>query len=94
MDKLEIKDLEIEVLNQEVKTAYNAIDALKKRVSDLEQTQNTSKTHQPPEVAAEPVSNPREVSDRSLFLGDTNLQSILPSDIENCALKDNTRSKC
>ncbi|KAK4308214.1 hypothetical protein Pmani_020061 [Petrolisthes manimaculis] len=45
--KLETKDMEIELLNTEVKTAYHTIELLQQRVTDLEQRCCGNDSHQP-----------------------------------------------
>ncbi|KAK4326724.1 hypothetical protein Pmani_002782 [Petrolisthes manimaculis] len=74
--KLETKDMEIEQLNTEVKTAYHTIELLQQRVTDLEQRCCGSDSHQP-SVANSLSSN------SCLLLGDTNLRPILLSDLHN-----------
>ena len=67
VEKLQTKDSEIDLLNEEVKTAYSIISTLSQRVSDLEKSVN--KTWKTTADANTPA--PRE--ERSLLLGDTNL---------------------
>lgn len=74
--KLETKDMEIQLLNTEVKTAYHTIKLLQQRVTDLEQRCCGSDDHQA-SVASSMSSN------GCLLLGDTNLRPILLSDLHN-----------
>ena len=78
--KLEVKDMEIELLNTEIKTAYATIELLQKRVTELEQKNINEEQH-----ASVENSIP---SSTTLLLGDTNLRHILCSDLEkNCQIK-------
>lgn len=79
--KLKTKDMEIELLNTEVKTAYITIDLLQQQVTDLEQRCCGSDNHQP--LAANST-----LSNSCLLLEDTNLRPILLSDLHNnCRLR-------
>ena len=81
VEKLQTKDSEIDLLNEEVKTAYSIISTLSQRVSDLEKCVNkTRKT-----TADANIPAPRE--ERSLLLRDTNLQRAMPSDVESCLIR-------
>ncbi|KAK4321346.1 hypothetical protein Pmani_007827 [Petrolisthes manimaculis] len=81
ISKLETKDMEIELLNTEVKTAYHTIELLQQRVTDLEQRCCGNDSHQP-SVANSMSSN------SCLLLGDTNLRPILLSDLhDNCFVR-------
>lgn len=81
VEKLQTKDLEIEVLNEEVKSAYFTIRTLSQRISDLEKSINITR-----DTTANPVT-PVVRGERSLLLGDTNLQRAKPSDIENYSIR-------
>ena len=72
--KLEIKDLEIELLNSEMKAAYNTIDNLQQRVVELEGQRKESSNNQPEEQCSTPPIT-------CLLLGDSSLQPILRSDL-------------
>ena len=77
MSKLEIKDLEMELLSTEVKSAYSTIEMLQKRVIELE----TRNIH-------EKTSTGSPFTTNCLLLGDTNLQQVLPSDLgKNCSVR-------
>ncbi|KAK4327258.1 hypothetical protein Pmani_002262 [Petrolisthes manimaculis] len=81
ISKLETKDMEIELLNTEVKTAYHTIELLQQRVTDLEQRCCGNDSHQP-SVANSMSSN------SCLLLGDNNLRPILLSDLhDNCFVR-------
>ena len=81
MKKLETKDLEIELLDTEMKAAYTTIETLQQRVSELEQ-QILKGNKQCNQV----VSPPSSVN--CLLLGDTNLQRVLRSDLgATCSVK-------
>ena len=73
--KLATKDMEIELLNTEVKAAYNTIEQLQHRVTELEQHGETS-DHYSSGVRPAP-------SDTCLLLGDNNLSSIQRSDLHH-----------
>lgn len=76
--KLATKDLEIELLNTEVKTAYHTIEQLQERVVELEKHRCVNEDHRTLVESPAPPST-------CLLLGDTNLSPILPSDLhQNC----------
>lgn len=81
VEKLQTKDLEIEVLNEKVKTAYSTIRTLNQRISDLEKSINKKA-----DTTANP-DTPVVRRERSLLLGDTNLQPALHSDVENYSVR-------
>ncbi len=70
---LETKDMEIELLNTEMKTAYHTIQLLQQRVQDLEKRSGEMCTHH---TTPAPYNS-------CLLLGDTNLRAILSSDLDN-----------
>ncbi|KAK4325489.1 hypothetical protein Pmani_003939 [Petrolisthes manimaculis] len=77
LSKLETKDLEMELLETEVKTAYATIELLQKRVTELEQ-RDKKETIKP--------DSPSSTS--CLLLGDSNLQQVLRSDLsKNCTYR-------
>ncbi len=86
MNNLAIKDKEIDLLNDEMKTAYTLIDQLMKRVDDLDNKEN---------IKLKAVNiNPNiqkqtsETVNKCLLLGDSNLQIVKQSDLgENCSVK-------
>ncbi len=82
IDKSITKDLELELLNEEVKTAYQVISTLQQRVTVLEQRNITCIDEQPqPQTDSPPVSH-------CLLLGDSNLRRVLSSDLgDNCSVK-------
>lgn len=73
MSKLETKDMEIDLLNTEMKTAYHTIELLQKRVIELEQQRDDH--HSSSTIQSAP--------NNCLLLGDTNLRRILRSDLQN-----------
>ena len=81
--KLHTKDMEIELLNEEVRTAYETIKTLQHRVDDLEQQlSSTSRDHQPQ------LSSTTPSSPHCLLLGDANLRQALRSDLgNNCSVR-------
>ncbi|KAK4329204.1 hypothetical protein Pmani_000432 [Petrolisthes manimaculis] len=82
LSKLETKDLEMELLETEVKTAYATIELLQKRVTELEQ-RDKKETIQP--------DSPSSTS--CLMLGDSNLQQVLRSDLsKNCTVRTINRA--
>lgn len=81
MGKLQTKDMEIELLNEEVKVAYSKIGDLYQRISDLEKSVNNMR-----HSTANPNTTPSR-EERSLLLGDANLQRAAPSDLENCSIR-------
>ena len=84
--KLEVKDIEIELRNTEIKTAYSTTELLQKRVTELEQR------HSDEEHPASGVNSITPAS--SLLLGDGNLRQILCSDLEKkLPNKDHHESK-
>ncbi|KAK4294401.1 hypothetical protein Pmani_032972 [Petrolisthes manimaculis] len=72
--KLATKDMEIELLNTEVKAAYHTIEQLQHRVTELEKHHCGSRNHHTSAGRHAP-------SDTCLLLGDTNLNSIISSDL-------------
>lgn len=79
--KLTTKDMEIELLNTEVRAAHHTIEQLQHRVSELEQHHCGSGDHNT--SAGRPTT-----SDTCLLLGDTNLSSIFRSDLHhNCRVR-------
>lgn len=75
---LETKDMEIELLNTEMKTAYHTIQQLQQRVQDLEKRSGERCTHH---ITPAPHNS-------CLLLGDTNLRAIFNSDLDNsCTVK-------
>ena len=76
VSRLETKDLEIELLATEVKTAYATIELLQMRVNELELiNKETFNSH------SLPPSN-------CLLLGDSNVQNVLRSDLgNNCIVR-------
>ena len=77
MSKLETKDLEMELLTTEIKSAYSTIEMLQKRVSELESKNKDEK-----------ISAGSPFTTNSLLLGDTNVQQVLPSDLaKNCSVR-------
>ena len=77
LSKLEIKDLEMEVLSAEVKMAYATIELLQKRVSELE--------FQKRECNIKSDSQP---TTSCLLLGDSNNHHVLRSDLaKNCTVR-------
>lgn len=82
-NKLATKDMEIELLNEEVKMAYETIDALQHRITALEQRNITSGERQRHLQTDAPPS-----TTHCLLLGDSNLRRVLSSDLgENCSVK-------
>ena len=73
--KLETKDMEIELLNTEGKEAYNTIEQLQHRVTEMEEHCETS-DHYSSAVRPSP-------SDTCLLLADINLRSILLSNLNH-----------
>ncbi|KAK3883022.1 hypothetical protein Pcinc_012629 [Petrolisthes cinctipes] len=87
--KLHTKDLEIDLLNTEVKTAFETITALQQRVDDLEQKLCPNSREQP----QAPNNNPLPPH-CLLLLGDINLRRVLRSDLgENCSVYNNMTSQ-
>ncbi|KAK4298597.1 hypothetical protein Pmani_029048 [Petrolisthes manimaculis] len=77
LSKLETKDLEMELLATEVKTAYATIELLQKRVNELE-LKNKEENIKPDSL---PPNN-------CLLLGDSNTQHVLRSDLgNNCTVR-------
>ncbi|KAK3880647.1 hypothetical protein Pcinc_014890 [Petrolisthes cinctipes] len=80
--KLHTKDLEIDLLNTEVKTAFETITALQQRVDDLEQKLCPNSREQPQ------APNNNQLPPHCLLLGDINLRRVLRSDLgENCSVR-------
>ena len=81
--KLHTKDMEIELLNEEVKTAYETIKTLQHRVDDLERQLSSTSRDQQPQPPSTTPSSPH-----CLLLGDTSLRRALRSDLgNNCSVK-------
>lgn len=81
VNKLKTKDNEIELLNEEVKTAYTVIELLQQRISELEKEDQRGNNQQ--EKAPSP-----QIPSKCLLLGDTNLKRIVKSDLkENCSVR-------
>ena len=74
--KLATKDLEIELLNTEIKTAYQTTEQLQQRVIELKQHRCERGDHH---ISAERPAPPSTC----LLLGDTSLSFILPSDLHH-----------
>ena len=84
--KLDTKNMEIELLNQEIKTAYETIEALKRQVNELEQRNNSSRNGPQTQTGAPP-------SPHCLLLGDENLRRVSRSDLgEICSVKTINRA--
>lgn len=83
-EKLRTKDLEIDILNDEIKAAYTTISTLQQRVSELENKVNNDARPSKPRNESVVVQQEEE---RFLLLGDTNLQRVLSSDLVNCAVR-------
>lgn len=81
MGKLQTKDMEIELLNEEVKIAYSKIGNPNQRISELEKSVNNKR-----QSSANHNTTPSG-EERSLLLGDENLQRAAPSDLENCSIR-------
>ena len=75
--KLETKDMEIELLNAEMKAAYHTIEVLQQRVTELEQHNCGGSDHHSSAVHPSPPPN------NCLLLGDTNLRQVLRSDLHD-----------
>lgn len=75
--KLEIKYSEIDLLNTEIKTAYHTIQELQKRITELEQHCFMSGARHNATTSHSTLSN------KCLLFGDTNLQNILSSDLQD-----------
>ncbi|KAK3859075.1 hypothetical protein Pcinc_034774 [Petrolisthes cinctipes] len=71
-DKLETKDMEIELLNTEVKTAFSIVDQLTQRVHDLE-NQIANQQHPHRQEVTNTSTNPPQ---RILLLGDENWTNV------------------
>ncbi len=86
INKLKVKDDEIELLNVEIKTAYTLIDLLMKRVDELEKKETNKKE------SINRKANTQEeilaIPNKCLLLGDTNLRRVRQSDLgDNCSVK-------
>ena len=75
-NKLTIKDMEMELLNTEMKSAFHTIEILQQRVNELEQQCKKTSDHITPPIRTAPPN-------KCLLLGDTNLTHVLPSDLQN-----------
>lgn len=82
MDNYKLKDMEIELLTEEIKMAYQLIATLQQRVAALEQRNITSnEEHRQLQTDAPPVPH-------CLLLGDSNLRRVLSSDLgDKCSVK-------
>ncbi len=76
-EKLTTKDMEIDVLNTEVKTAYSVIDQLQQKICNLE---NIIANKPPPHQQAETDSSPN-LPQKILLLGDENWTEAKVSDL-------------
>ncbi len=86
INKLKVKDDEIELLNVEIKTAYTLIDLLMKRVDELEkkETNKVESFNRKANTQEEILATPN----KCLLLGDTNLRKVRQSDLgDNCSVK-------
>lgn len=84
--KLNIKDSEIELLNEEVRSAYTIIEHLQQRISDLE---NQIKLGGKQQVESQKINIPS----KCLLLGDSNLQHIRKSDLaDTCSVRTIARA--
>ena len=77
-EKLTTKDLEIDVLNTEVKTAYSVIDQLQQKICNLKNIIATNKP--PPHQQAETDTSPNHPQ-KILLLGDENWTEAKVSDL-------------
>ncbi|XP_064087328.1 probable serine/threonine-protein kinase DDB_G0267514 [Macrobrachium nipponense] len=87
--KLNIRDLEIDELNELLKAAHVTINKLNDRLSSLEekveQFQKAAANHQAPDAFHGPTCSPTE---GTLPLGDTNLTAIRTSDLKTeCSVR-------
>lgn len=81
-NQLRTKDMEIELLNEEVKAAYETIQLLQTRVNHLEQELHSNASSEQP-VTRSPTSPLH-----CLLLGDSNLRRVSRSDLaNNCSIK-------
>lgn len=81
--QLHTKDLEIELLNEEVRTAYETIKSLQIRVTNLEQEHRSPPNMEQPETSSS--ISPRK---HTLLLGDENLRRVHRNDMANhCSIK-------
>ena len=77
-EKLEIKDMEIELLNTEIKTAYSLVDQLQQKVHDLEnQIANKQNSNQLQETTNISTNDSQSI----LLLGDESLTQTKVSDV-------------
>ena len=77
-EKLAMKDVEIEQLNEIVQNAHVTINRLNDRISSLEEKINDQST----------CNTARPSNDKILLLGDENLTEVRPSDLgEDCFIK-------
>lgn len=74
--KLETKDLELDLLKTQIKTAYRTILQLQKRITELEQHYGRNGAQHHASTLRSTLSN------NCLLLGDTNLRKILRSDLQ------------
>ena len=81
--KLETKDMELELLNVEMKAAYHTIEVLQQRVTELEQHSCGARGRHSAEVHPACPSPPPSPPSSCLLLGDTNLRRVLRSDLED-----------
>ena len=90
-ERINIRDLDIDELNELVKTANITINRLNDRVSSLEEQvkilQDICKTQQTTPATQE-VPNTTPLLEGSLLLGDTNLSSVRRSDLhQQCSVR-------
>lgn len=85
MEKLETKDMEIELMNEKIKAAYATIKVLQQWVSELEQRETAGASNTEVDQTNTPTSSN---SAKCVLLGDTNLRRVLCSDLdENCFIR-------
>lgn len=81
--KLETKDMELELLNVEMKAAYHTIEVLQQRVTELEQHSCGARGRHSANVHPACPSPPPPPPSSCLLLGDTNLRRVLRSDLQD-----------
>ena len=85
-EKLNMKDIEMEEINEMLKKAYITINKLSDRLSALEEKVKLNEVNQ--SKSPPPIDQHLEPSKKSLFLGDTNLTHVLSSDLDkDCAIR-------
>ncbi|KAK4328287.1 hypothetical protein Pmani_001312 [Petrolisthes manimaculis] len=72
MSRLEKKNMEVELMNTEINTAFNTITSLQQRISVLENQNTTTIMHNVPDSPS-----PQNL----LLFGDSNLRRVLSSDL-------------